>query len=131
MPDLEPGKECTIGVRTKTTKPRFTMTGTQMKSLDIIANFTKPEAMAFILLKDNRDYESNIVRFSTSDLSKTDKVVFSKGYKALATKQLIIRLRKGVVSTYLFNPKFIIPKDYEDSLEMWDEAIKTHQLKEK
>ena len=32
------------------------MIGDNMEALDIIANFSKPEAMAFILLKDNRDW---------------------------------------------------------------------------
>ena len=113
LPNLKLGEELVISTRKTTKKPRFTMIGNDMKSLDLIAQFTKPEAFTFIHLKDNRDYESNIVEFSTAGLTATEKVVFSKGYKALEEKNLIIRIKKGRPSIYLFNPDFIIPKDYE------------------
>jgi len=124
LPDLNDDEEYIIGTGKKKKtqhKPSFTMTGDKMKSLDIIADFSKPEAFAFKLLKNNREWNTNIATFSTSSLSSTEKVVFSKGYKMLNEKNLVIRTRKGAVSSYLFNPDFIIPNDYSDALVMWRE----------
>jgi len=120
LPDLKQGEEYVINTKKKSKKPKFTMTGDEMKSLDIIAQFSKPEALVFIKLKDNRDYISNITEFSTGSLSPTDKVRFSIGYKALEEKELVIRLKKGLPSIYLFNPDFIIPNDYETAKQKWN-----------
>jgi len=113
--DLNEDEELNISRKKKPKHSNFTMTGDLMKSLDIIANFTKPEAMAFILLKDNRDWKTNYAKFSTADLSKTDKNTFSKGYRLLADKNLVIRVKKGITSEYMFNPNFIIPNEYEEA----------------
>ena len=120
LPNLDNTKKYSITVENVKAKPNFTMTGNKMKSLDIIANFSKPEAMVFIHLKDSRDYETNYVRFSTSNLTSTEKVIFSKGYKALEAKQLVVRIKKGVTSTYLFNPDFIIPSNYTETMKEWN-----------
>jgi len=125
--NLDTDKEYVIGIKNKEKKPQFTMTGDDMEALDVIANFSKPEAMAFILLKNNRDWKTNYVMFSTNGLSATDKVVFSKGYKSLASKGLIIRIKKGITSKYMFNPNFIIPNDYNEALVKWN-AIKSKTI---
>lgn len=109
-----------IGVKKKEKKPPFTMTGDKMEALDIVANFSKPEAMAFILLKAGRDWKSNYTNFSTGELKPTDKVVFSKGYKALAEKDVVIRVKKGITSQYMFNPDFIVPNEYEKAVVEWN-----------
>jgi len=96
------------------------MIGDSMNSFDILANLSKPEAMVAILLKDNRDWKTNRVMFSTADLSKTNKNAFSQGYKLLASKGIVIRVKKGVISEYLFNPDFIIPKEYDEAKLAWD-----------
>jgi len=116
---LNPDEEYNISVKKREEKPQFTMTGDGMEALDIIANFSKPEAMAFILLKNSRDWKTNYAKFSTSSLSKTDKVVFSKGYKALAKKNIVIRTKKGITSEYLFNPDFIVPNSYKETFKEW------------
>lgn len=118
--DLNEDEELSISRKKKPKHSHFTMIGDLMKSLDIIANFTKPEAMAFILLKDNRDWKTNYARFSTSSLSKTGKNIFSKGYKLLADKKLVVRVKKGVTSEYMFNPNFIIPNEYEEAKLNWE-----------
>lgn len=119
LPNLDYDKEYIISKKNIDKKPNFTMIGNKMKALDVIANFTKPEAMTFIHLKDNRDYETNYVKFSTSKLSKTDKVVFSNGFKALKEKDLVVRVKKGATSTYMFNPDFIIPTNYKEAKVEW------------
>jgi len=121
LPDLEEDKEYTVSIRKRDRISKFTMVGDKMKALDLIANFSKPEAMVFILLKDNRDYETNISRLSTSTLTPTQRVVFSKGYTALAQKNLVIRLKKGKLSEYLFNPDFIIPSQYREVQKVWEQ----------
>ena len=103
-------------------KPSFTMTGNGMKSLDIIADFNKPEAFTFKELKNNRDWASNIVEYSTWHLTPTQKVVFSKGYKVLDKLGLVTRIRKGKPSIYMFNPAFIIPTEYEEARVKWLEV---------
>ena len=113
--NLNGNEELVTTKRKRIRIPRFTMIGNDMKSLDIIAQFTKPEAFTFIHLKDNRDYENNVVEFNTAKLTATEKVIFSRGYKLLEEKNLIIRLKKGRPSIYLFNPDFIIPKNYEEA----------------
>jgi len=121
LPNLEEDKEYTVSIRKRDRVNKFTMVGDRMKSLDLIANFSKPEAMVFILLKDNRDYETNISRLATSSLTPTEKVVFSKGYTALAQKNLVVRLKKGKLSEYLFNPNFIIPSEYREVQKVWEQ----------
>jgi len=117
--NLGQGKEYSIGVKNSEKKPQFTMTGNKMEALDLIARFNSAEALAFIALKDKRQWDDNSVLFSTAELSPTDKVVFSRGYKSLASKDLVVRIKKGVVSEYLFNPNFIIPAEYSKTLERW------------
>ena len=107
----------------QTNLPSFTLVADN--ALETVSNFTKPEAMVFIILKDLRDYETNYSRFGTSVLSNTDKVVFSKGLKLLMSKNLVIRTKKGRVSTYLFNPDFILPSKYEPVKLDWDNQTST------
>ena len=118
--DLNQNEYYEIKKKTLNKKPRFTMLGNKMQSLDIIADFNKPEAFAFKLLKNQREYEDNISLFDTGSLSSTDKVVFYKGYKSLEQKNLIKRIKKGRPSKYIFNPNFIIPNDYDESLNIWN-----------
>jgi len=122
LPNLEPGEHLNISIgKTKRGKfPQFTATGNEMKSLDIIANFSSPEAFTFIKLKDERGYIDNIVEFSTATLTATEKVKFSQGYKQLEDKDLIKRIRKGKPSIYMFNPDFILPKDYLEAITKWE-----------
>ena len=90
-----------------------------MKSIEIIADFTKPEAFTFKLIQRTRGYEDNIAYYSTKDLTPTEKNVFSKGYKMLTSKHIIVRLPKGAESIYMFNPDFIIPNEYDIALRKW------------
>jgi len=119
LPNLNKDEVLSISRSKKPKHSHFTMIGDLMKSFDILANLSKPEAMVVILLKDNRDWKTNYVRFSTSELSNTDKCTFSKGYKLLASKNLVTRVKKGVVSEYMFNPDFIIPSEYDEAKLAW------------
>ena len=120
LPNLEHGEEIVISKRKKQSKPRFTMTGNKMKSIEIIADLTKPEAFTFKHIQRTRGYEDNIAYYSTKDLTPTEKNVFSKGYKMLLNKGLIFRIQKGSESIYMFNPDFIIPNEYEPALRKWN-----------
>jgi len=121
LPNLETTEEAIISIRDKNAKkPPFTMIGTQMKALDIIAQFSAPEAFTFIKLKDNRNYDTNIVEFSTNHMTAMEKNKFSKGYQLLSEKGLIKRLKKGNPSIYMFNPNFIIPNKYAECLNEWN-----------
>jgi len=119
LPNLNKGEEYVVGKRRTEKKPKFTMIGNKMKSIEIIADFSKPEAFTFKLIHNKRDYDSNVSFFSTNELTATEKNVFSKGYKALSAKGLIIRIKKGIESIYMFNPDFIIPNEYDSSLRKW------------
>jgi len=123
LPNLNKDEVLSISRSKKPKHSHFTMIGDSMNSFDILANLSKPEAMVAILLKDNRDWKTNRVMFSTADLSKTNKNAFSQGYKLLASKGIVIRVKKGVISEYLFNPDFIIPKEYDEAKLAWDTLV--------
>lgn len=124
LPHLNKDEEYIVSKRKIQSKPKFTMIGNKMKSIEIIADFGKPEAFTFKILQSNRDWESNIVTYSTKNLSNTDKVIFSKGYKLLSNADLVKRIKKGAESIYMFNPNFIIPNNYEPAVEKWNELTK-------
>ena len=119
LPNLDSDEEIVISKRKIVPKPKFTMTGNKMKSINILVDLTKPEAFTFKLIHDKRDFSDNIALYSTKYLTPTEKVVFSKGYKLLNQKKLLIRISKGAESTYMFNPEFIIPNNYEEARAKW------------
>ena len=123
LPHFNRDKEYVTTRRSKEKKPRFTMIGNKMKSIEIIADFGKPEAFTFKLLQANRNWDDNVTYFSTKELTNTEKVVFSKGYKMLNAKNLLTRIKKGAESIYMFNPNFIIPNEYDKALSKWTNLL--------
>jgi len=122
--ELKNDEELTIGKKKKNkiNKGIFYMIRKDKKDdgIDIILNMTSVEKYIFKLLKDKISYEDNTVLFDTSILSNADKQRFSKGFKGLEKKNLIKRLnRSGSKNIFLFNPNFIIPNNYEKTIEKW------------
>ena len=106
-------------------KPCFRSVGEcKMKAVEIIADMTVHEALVFKEIVRRMDYVSNIAEFSTFDLSKTDRVKWSKGYKSLESKNLLARLKKGRPSIYMLNPDLIQPKDYDKAVIKWNGSQK-------
>ena len=123
LPNLDSDEEWVIAKKKINPKPKFTMIGNKMKSINIIADFNKPEAFTFKLLQDKREWETNTVVFSTSTLTPTEKVTFSKGYKSLSNNNLLKRIKKGAETIYMFNPDLIIPNEYDKSLLRWSKIV--------
>jgi hypothetical protein len=123
-------KQAQITLVAKTTKPRFIMVGTtdykDDESIDLlseIADMTSDEKFAFFTVR-------NLMAFSPLDkrviyqvavnnalTTKSEKTVFSRGYRKLLAKNLMRRVSKG---TYMISPKAIIPNDYELEMRTWD-----------
>ena len=102
-------------------RPVFDSLGArEMKATHILAGLTKPEAKVFMILEPRRDYRDNRLEYSTSGLTPTEKTVFTKGFKGLVSKKVIERIKRGRPSTYMFNPDFLLPSNYEEVKAEWD-----------
>jgi hypothetical protein len=110
-------------IRKKYTRGRFIAMGYEMNAYELTLEFNKHEQMVMKIMVDNWDFVSGMVSFSSGTLSSTDKVKFSKGYKLLAEKNIILRIRKGLSSSYMVNPDYIMPKDYVEAKDKWKNYI--------
>jgi hypothetical protein len=88
--------------------------------LDEVMDMTKAEQLVISTIKgiyewDNQDNEAYVAL--SRILSKTNCVVFRKGYKLLKEKNLVRRTKQ---SHYMINPNAYIPLNYRKSLELWN-----------
>ena len=122
---LDEGYETTVTTRKKSKLPRFRAIGMKkMDAIHILTTMSANEAITFNALIKVMDYTNNLSKFSTSILTPTDKVRFSKGLTSLRKRGLAQRLYKGKVSsTYRINPDLILPKDYASTLTEWEAFV--------
>ncbi len=66
------------------------------------------------------EYLTNIALVKMSVLPNADQQKFKKGYKRLSEKKIVGRVKR---SHYIFNPSFIIPRFYDDTLKQWNASI--------
>lgn len=100
-----------------------TMNKHNIESIDLlneVMKMTKAEQLVITTIKnayawDNQDNEAFIPLSRV--LSKSNCVVFRKGYKILKDKNLVRRTKQG---HYMINPNAYIPMDYQKGLELWD-----------
>jgi len=136
------GKEARISLFAREVKPAFLMVGNGRYNrkllkgtpvMDLItemAHMTPQELFVVELLRNNLISEkrpsatSEIVvvvlnEASTVGLlsSSADKQKFKKGFSRLFEKDIVRKVKR---QRYMFNPSFIIPQLYEESLAIWN-----------
>ena len=102
-----------------------TMNNHKMKSIDLldeVMSMTKAEQLVISTIKgvyewDNQNNEAYTP--VSRILSKSNCVVFRKGYKLLKEKNLVRRTKQ---SHYMINPNAFIPQDYQKSQKLWDDS---------
>ena len=101
-----------------------TMNKNRVYSVDLLrelANSTKAEQYLLLAIKDGINYENGyapIVKV-IGDTS-TAKQYIKNGYKSLYERNLVVRVKK---SHYMINPNALVPLDYEEAMEIWEQAI--------
>lgn len=88
---------------------------TPIDFFDTLKEMTKdPSIQLLSELLSTKDSTTNIALLDSSTLSQVDKNKISKGYKELAAKDLVVRVKRGV---YLINPRLSPPyADYYDTV---------------
>lgn len=91
---------------------------TSIDLLAEIANMTKVEQNALLLIRDSIRYDSpdGEVYITFDDKLKQKK--FLEGFKLLEKKNLVKRTKR---SHYMINPAALIPLDYEAAIILWKE----------
>ena len=126
---INPGEQ--VGVtKIAKKKPNYFMVGNgtmnknRVYSVDLLrelANSTKAEQYLLLAIKDGINYENGyapIVKV-IGDTS-TAKQYIKNGYKSLYERNLVVRVKK---SHYMINPNALVPLDYEEAMEIWEQAI--------
>ena len=125
---ITPGEQ--VGVtKVAKKKPNYFMVGNgtmnknKIYSIDLLkemANSTKAEQYLLLAIKDGINYENeyNPVVKVVGDTS-TAKQYIKSGYKSLYERNLVIRVKK---SHYMINPNALVPIDYEDAIELWNQV---------
>ncbi len=148
---LSSDKAYTVTPAKKENKPSFMLVGNGRKnnSLDkgtdimdfikLMTHMTPQELFVIEQIKDNliqviiekppakdgkvyKDYYlENIAFVKMSPLSNADIQKFKTGFKRLSAKNIVRRTKR---SHYIFNPSFIVPTEYEETLKQWNKAEK-------
>ena len=102
-----------------------TMNKHNIKSVDLlneVMSMTKAEQLVISTIKDLIPWDSQTgevyVQLSKI-LSKTNTVVFHKGYKLLKNKNLVRRTKQ---SHYMINPAALIPLDFDKAQILWNNS---------
>ena len=120
--DLKSDEELLITKKKKYKRPPFIAIGAyHMDAAEILADMNVPEAFVYKALAKRRDYITNIAYFSPVELNKSEQVKFNRGFKSLVEKQVVKRIKRGRPSVYMFNPDFILPRDYVEAVEKWND----------
>jgi hypothetical protein len=93
--------------------------------LDEVMAMTKAEQLVITTIKDVYEYDNqnNEVYLPLSRiLTKSNCVVFRKGYKLLKDKNIVRRTKQ---SHYMINPNAYIPLDYQKAKKLWEESEHT------
>jgi len=100
-----------------------TMNKHGIKSIDLldeVVAMTKAEQLVIVTIKKVYDWDNqtNEAHLPLSRLlSKSNCVVFRKGYGLLKSKNLVRRTKQ---SHYMINPNAYIPLDYPKAMLLWD-----------
>ncbi len=142
------GEDITITSKKNTDKPAFMMVGNGkinhkldkgtdvMDFIKLMAHMTPQELFVVEQIKDKlikdtfekvgkngktykEEYFTNIAFVKMSDLLNAEQQKFKKGYGRLNDKNIVRRVKN---SYYIFNPSFIIPRFYEDTLKQWNKS---------
>ena len=89
----------------------------QMKDHLLEVDFVKPPAKDGKIYKET--YLTNIALVRMSPLTNADQQKFKTGFKRLSAKDIVRRTKR---SHYIFNPSFIIPRFYQETLKKWNNA---------
>ena len=129
--ELGDGQYLETKVMTRKLQPNYyrigngTMNKHKIKSIDLldeVMSMTKAEQLVITTIKsvyewDNQNNEAYIP--VSRILSKSNCVVFRKGYKLLKEKNLVRRTKQ---SHYMINPNAFIPLDYQKAQKLWDDS---------
>ena len=119
------------------TKPNYFMIGNgtmnkhKIYGIDLLrelANSTKAEQFLLLAIKDGICYGNDynpVVKVIGE--TKYQQNMITEGYKSLAARELVIRVKK---SHYMINPNALIPIDYEGALRIWEEAVRKQEIQE-
>ena len=124
-------EEITINKRKKAQRNNFmaleNSSATHQAYLETL-EFTYQEQRAMKLLLKNFDQQTNTTTVSTAKMSNVERNDFSKGYKSLNKKSIVIRTKRGRPSSYMISPYFIQSfgrsNEYEQSILKWTKYIK-------
>ena len=132
---LEQGYEAKIVVTKQKATPAFFMVGNgnlnrkldkrnrPMDLIKLMANMSSSELYVVLQLRTNL-YPEEVkqldgttklrttckVDFALKNLTSADKRKFQRGFKLLREKDIVRRIKR---SSFMFNPNFMIPSDYE------------------
>lgn len=92
--------------------------------IDVMYKATAASRFLIATLSKELHYncEDNVVRVDMKDLTKSEAVVWHRGFKELKEGGLVVRTKR---SHYLLNPNLIIPRDYSLGVEAWNKAATT------
>ena len=125
-----------------TAKPYFFMVGNgkrnnllgrKAKAMDLITEMAHMTPQELYLVEDMRnnlimneatkedgsnfEFPTNIALITGSTRTSAEKQKIKAGYKRLNSKDIVRRVKR---EHYMFNPVFIIPYDYDDSILIWN-----------
>ena len=100
-----------------------TMNKHRIKSIDLLGEvmaMTKAEQLVIATVKELLPWDSQTgeVYIKSSELfTKSEAVVFRRGFKLLKNKDLVRRTKQ---SHYMINPAALIPLDFQKALVLWE-----------
>lgn len=120
----------TVGIeKRRAKKPNYFMIGNgtmnkhKIYGIDLLKELTEcSKAGQFLILqiKDGINHINgyhHVVKVDRKELTSTECQYLAKGYKELVEKDLVRRVKRG---HYMINPNALVPVDYEQALEDWN-----------
>lgn len=129
---VTPNETVTIE-RKRGQKPSYLMVGNgtmnkhKIFAIDLLrelANASKAGQFLLLAIKDGITHANNynpVVNIRKNELTKTQQQYLVVGYKELVEKDLVRRVKNG---WYMINPNALVPLDYEEAMEIWENAKK-------
>ena len=133
---LEPD-EAIKKIKINNKKPNFYMIGKgtmnhelKVKSIDLLneaMKMTSDEKFTFNKIRNGIEWDIYdkkyiyAVKIKSKNYTPSQKVIFSRGYKALNEKDIVRRIKRG---TYMINPSALIPKNFEEEWKKWEAITK-------
>tara|TARA_R110000744_G_scaffold170264_1_gene288381 strand:- start:2187 stop:2615 length:429 start_codon:yes stop_codon:yes gene_type:complete len=102
-----------------------TMNKHNIKAVDLlneVMSMTKAEQLVIATIKDLIPWDSQtgeVHAILSNILTKSNAVVFHKGFKLLKNKNLVRRTKQ---SHYMINPSALIPLDFAKAQKLWVES---------